>query len=70
MTKATYLGKKGYTIFKNKISLKEQFFIRNELNVRAYIPKSPVQPQPFKVYRESETKLYIPRYFLIVLHDF
>ena len=26
-------------------------------------PKSPVQPQPFKIYRESDTKLYIPRYF-------
>lgn len=63
MVKTNYLGKKGFAIFKNKISLKEQFFIRNELNVRAYIPKSPVQPQPFKIYRESETKLYVPRYF-------
>ena len=63
MVKTNYLGKKGFAIFKNKISLKEQFFIRNELNVRAYIPKSPVQPQPFKIYRESDTKLYIPRYF-------
>ena len=63
MVKKNYLGKRGFAIFKNKISLKEQFFIRNELNVRAYIPKSPVQPQPFKIYRESDTKLYIPRYF-------
>jgi len=58
-----YLGKKGYAIYKNKISLKEQFFIRNELTVRAYIPKAPVQPPSFKIYRESESKLYVPRHF-------
>ena len=56
MVKTNYLGKRGFAIFKNKISLKEQFFIRNELNVRAYIPKSPVQPQPFKIFLDILVK--------------
>ena len=58
-----YLGQKGYTIYKDALTFKEQEYIRNTLNVRPYIPKSPVQPSPFPVYRESAKKLYIPRYF-------
>ena len=38
----TYLGFKGYSIYKNSLSLKEQVFIREELNVKPYIPKSPI----------------------------
>ena len=38
---ATYLGKKGYTIYKECISSAEQQDIRNELTVKPYIPKSP-----------------------------
>ena len=60
---ATYLGQKGYSIYKDNISINEQQFIRDELMVRAYIPKSPVQPPPFPIYRESSSKLYIPRFF-------
>lgn len=60
---ATYLGQKGYTIHKNNICVKEQQFIRDELMVKPYMPKSPVQPPAFPVYRESSSKLYIPRFF-------
>ena len=60
---ATYLGQKGYTIYKKNICVKEQQFIRNELMVKPYMPKSPVQPPAFPVYRESSSKLYIPRFF-------
>lgn len=59
----TYLGNKGYTIYKNSINIKEQQYIRDELNVRPYIPKSPVQPPAFPIYRESQNKLYVPRFF-------
>ena len=59
----TYLGNKGYSIYKNKISINEQQFIREQLNVAPYMPKSPVKPIPFPVYLESSQKLYIPRYF-------
>ena len=63
MSQQTYLGQKGYSIYKNTLSLKEQIFIRNELTVKAYIPKSPVQPIPYPIYRESVNKFYLPRYF-------
>lgn len=62
-TQNTYLGNKGYTIYKNSIHIKEQQYIRDELNVRPYIPKSPVQPPSFPIYRESQNKLYVPRFF-------
>ena len=59
----TYLGKKGYSLLKSNLTEKEHAFIRNELTVKAYIPKSPVQPDPFSLYRESPNKFYVPRYF-------
>lgn len=58
-----YLGYQGYSIFKDSLSVEEQHAIRKELMVNAHIPKSPVQPAPFPVYRESLLKLYVPRYF-------
>lgn len=60
---STYLGEKGYTIYKDALTLSEQQFIRKELTVRPFIPKSPVQPPGFPIYRESHNKFYIPRYF-------
>ena len=60
---ATYLGQKGYTIRKNNICVKEQQFIRDELMVKPFMPKSPVQPAAFPIYRESPNKLYLPRFF-------
>ena len=59
----SYLGKKGYTIYKKDLESKEQQFIRNELTVKPYLPKSPAQPEPFPIYRESPNKFYLPRYF-------
>ena len=59
----TYLGNKGYTIPKDCLDISEQVFIRKTLLVKPYIPKSTVQPKGFPVYRESNNKLYIPRYF-------
>jgi superfamily II DNA or RNA helicase len=58
-----YLGYQGYSIFKETISVEQQHAIRKELMVNAHIPKSPVQPAPFPVYRESLLKIYVPRYF-------
>jgi superfamily II DNA or RNA helicase len=59
----TYLGNKGYTIYKDAIDVKEQIYLRDELSVKPYIPKSPVQPPSFPIYRESQNKLYVPRFF-------
>ena len=61
--KEPYIGPKGYTIYKESISVKEQISIRNELTVKPYLPKSPIQPQAFPLYRESVNKFYVPRYF-------
>ena len=60
---STYLGQKGYSIYKDCISVSEQQWLREELTVRPYIPKSPVQPPSFPIYKESPNKLYIPRFF-------
>lgn len=60
---ATYLGEKGYSIYKDNLSIKDQQWLRNELLIKPYIPKSPVQPNPFPIYLESPKKLYIPRFF-------
>ena len=60
---ATYLGQKGYSIYKENISIEEQNTLRDELLVRPYIPKAPVQPEGFAIYRESPKKLYIPRFY-------
>ena len=59
----TYLGFKGYSIYKNSLSLKEQVYIREELNVKPYIPKSPITAEAFPIYRESPNKFYVPRQF-------
>ena len=57
---ATYIGYKGYTIIKNYMSVEEQEFLRNDLTVKPFVPKnSLIQPQSFRVYRESKNKFYI-----------
>ena len=61
---ATYLGKKGYTIKKEFLEIEEQLELRKDLMVRAFVPKSsPIKPNPFPVYRESNKKFYIPRFY-------
>lgn len=59
----SYLGEKGYTILKENIGIKDQQFLREALTVKPFIPKSPIQPDSFPVYRESMNKFYIPRHF-------
>lgn len=60
----TYLGNKGYSIYKNSISIKEQNYIKSELLVKPYVPKSSINTAiEFPVYRESDQKLYVPRFF-------
>ena len=59
----TYLGQKGYSIYKECISVEEQHWLREQLQVRPNIPNSPVKAPSFPVYRESPNKIYIPRFF-------
>jgi superfamily II DNA or RNA helicase len=59
----SYLGKKGYSIYKKDLTNKEQIYIKTELTVKPYLPKSPIQPESFPLYRESPQKMYLPRHF-------
>jgi superfamily II DNA or RNA helicase len=60
----TYLGKKGYTIKKEFLSVQEQNLIRKELTMKPFVPKTSLQkPSSFAIYRESKNKLYVPRYY-------
>lgn len=57
-----YLGKKGYTVYKNTLTQNQLYKIRNDLNVKPYSSHlSNVNSYP--IYRESDTKIYIPRYY-------
>ena len=60
---SNYLGQKGFTIFKECLSIQEQEYLRRELTVKPYLPASLGQTTPFPIYRESNKKFYIPRYF-------
>jgi superfamily II DNA or RNA helicase len=60
----SYLGQKGYTILKSDLTIKQQTFIKEQLTVKPYVPGSPVQVQKsFAAYRETDKKLYLPRYY-------
>ena len=59
----TYLGNRGYTIYKNSMTEEDKANIRQELCVKPYIPKSVVPQTAFPVYRESSQKMYLPRFY-------
>ena len=59
----TYLGQKGYSIYKECLSVEEQHWLREQLLVRPNIPNSPVKAPSFPIYRKSPKKIYIPRFF-------
>ena len=63
MNKPGYLGKKGYTIFKNDITKQDELKILKELTVKPFIPKSIMPVSKFPVYRESTKKYYLPRFY-------
>ncbi len=60
----SYIGQKGYSIPKKDLSEKQISQIKSELFVKPYNPGAPVNNATgFKVYRESISKFYIPRYY-------
>jgi superfamily II DNA or RNA helicase len=63
----SYLGKKGYTIPKDCLSKEDDEFLRKDLFVKpeifgANFGGAPTE-QAFPVFRESNNKLYIPRFY-------
>jgi superfamily II DNA or RNA helicase len=60
----TYLGQKGYTILKSELLPSHQQFIKEQLLIKPCTPGAPIQfDKSYPVYRESEKKLYVPRYY-------
>ena len=60
---STYLGARGYTMLKEALGPVECRQIKEELTAKPHVPKSPVQPPAFPIYRESIQKLYVPRFY-------
>ena len=59
----SYLGNKGYSIFKVCLNNKIIEFIKKELTVKPLVQGSFVEPSSFPVYMESEKKIYVPRFW-------
>jgi superfamily II DNA or RNA helicase len=60
----TYLGQKGYTILKSDLLPSHQQFIKEQLLIKPCTPGAPIAiDKTFPAYRESDKKLYMPRYF-------
>jgi len=62
-TPASYYGPRGYTLLKECLEADDLKLLREELTVGAYVPKAPVQPPKFPIYRECSKKIYIPRFY-------
>ena len=59
----SYLGNKGYTIYKVSLDEKIINFIKSELIAKPFVQSSLVEPQSFPVYQESTKKIYVPRFW-------
>jgi superfamily II DNA or RNA helicase len=57
----SYIGKKGYTLFKDDINSSQIKKIRDELTVKPFSTRG--QEVSYPIFRESEKKIYIPRYY-------
>lgn len=63
---ASYIGQKGYTITKTILPPKLLSELKKELIAKPFVLGSPNSTQnqhTYPIYRESTTKIYIPRYF-------
>jgi superfamily II DNA or RNA helicase len=59
----SYLGNHGYTIFKNNLNEQQQNHLKKLLTAKPLINKLNTLKITYPVYRESDIKFYIPRYF-------
>lgn len=59
------LSTRGYNIAKASLSESELLSVKDELTVKPYIPENFTQcsPKPFKLYQESATRIYVPKYY-------
>lgn len=59
----TYLGSRGYAILKSALEPGDLALIRKDLTAAPHVPNSPIQPAKFPIYRESGTRIYVPRQY-------
>ena len=59
----TYLGSRGYAILKSALEPSDLALIRKDLTAAPHVPNSPIQPAKFPIYRESGTRIYVPRQY-------
>ena len=61
---STYLGNKGYTLYKKNLTVNELNTIKRDLTIKPYVPKNSLaKPISFPVFRESKNKIYVPRFY-------
>jgi superfamily II DNA or RNA helicase len=60
----SYIGSRGYIIKKKYLSEKELNEIRDENTVKPFVSGDyGAEEEPFKIYLESENKMYLPKYY-------
>lgn len=59
----SYLGNKGYSVYKVCLSSEILEFIKKELTVKPCIQNSIIDPPSFPIYQESDKKIYVPRFW-------
>ena len=63
----SYLGAKGYSIYKLCLTPKVIDFIKSELTVKPMLQNSYAEAKSFPIYQESEKKIYVPRHWGIAM---
>jgi len=59
-----YIGKKGYTLNKSTLTQSQQSALKKELTAAPFVNGScGVAPSEFPIYRETQSKFYVPRYY-------
>lgn len=59
----SYLGNKGYSIYKVCLTNEIISYIKKELTVKPFTQNSIAETIPFPVYQESDKKIYVPRFW-------
>jgi len=63
---SNYIGKRGYTIYKDNLETKDLKKLMRELYVKPFVPNqfaNDTNSTAFPVYLESKKKIYIPKFF-------
>lgn len=59
----SYISRKGYTIYKNTISINDKNKIENDLKITPYNNDYNLNKTSYLIYLENSAKYYLPRYY-------